>query len=53
MNGQNWEHDRWMDKITNALRSFRQAGLRIADQLQADAPRPARDPAKLSGDTRA
>ena len=53
MDGQNWDHDRWMDKITNALRSLRQAGLRIAEQLQADAPRPVRDPAKLHGSTRA
>lgn len=31
----NNEHDRWMEKITNALRSFRMASQRKAEQMQA------------------
>ncbi len=34
----NVEHDRWMDKITRALRSFRVASLRKAEQAQARRP---------------
>jgi hypothetical protein len=33
----NLEHDRWMTKITQALRSFRTASLRKAEQ--AETPR--------------
>ena len=35
MEGTDTDHDRWMDKITNALRSFRQASQRKAEELQA------------------
>jgi hypothetical protein len=31
----NTEHDRWMEKITLALRSFRMASQRKADQAEA------------------
>jgi hypothetical protein len=39
MDGQNRDHDRWMDKITNALRSLRQADVRTAERVQVDASR--------------
>ena len=34
MEAPNLEHDRWMEKITHALRSFRMASQRKADQAQ-------------------
>jgi hypothetical protein len=32
------EHDRWMEKIANALRSFRMASQRKADEAQQRPP---------------
>ena len=51
MDGQNRDHDRWMEKIVNALRSFQQAGVRATEQVQADASRHGREGAKLPGGT--
>jgi hypothetical protein len=34
MDASNLEHDRWMEKITHALRSFRSASQRKADQAE-------------------
>lgn len=34
----NIEHDRWMEKIAHALRSFRMASLRITEQAGARRP---------------
>jgi hypothetical protein len=34
----NIEHDRWMEKIANALRTFRMASQRKADEAQARRP---------------
>jgi hypothetical protein len=51
MDGQNRDHDRWMEKIVNALRSFQQAGVRSTEQVQADASRHAREAGKLTSDT--
>jgi len=38
MEGTSSEHDLWMAKITNALRSFRMATQRKAEQTQARPP---------------
>jgi hypothetical protein len=38
MDGTSSEHDLWMAKITNALRSFRMATQRKAEQTQARPP---------------
>ena len=32
------EHDRWMEKITDALRSFRVASLRKIEEMRAHRP---------------
>jgi len=34
------EHDRWMEKITDALRSFQTASQRKAEQMRAHRPDP-------------
>jgi hypothetical protein len=45
------EHDQWMDKITQALRSFRAASQRKAEQMQAHrAPQQGDDRAPFGGE---
>ena len=40
----NIDHDRWMQKITHALRSFRMASQLKAEQTQARRPTEGQDP---------
>jgi len=39
----NNDHDKWMEKITQALRSFRMASQRKAEQMQAHRAGPSGD----------
>jgi hypothetical protein len=40
MDGNDMEHDRWMNKITNVLRNLLQANLRKAEEMRAQRPLP-------------